>query len=236
MTIYLYVKTHNKTGLKYLGQTKKKDPHKYKGSGLDWNQHLRIFGVDFKTEIIKECKSKEELNYWGRYFSLLWNVVSAVDDFGNKIWSNRIPETGGGSGISKIKDIESHRKKMKEISNNPAIKLKKRESQKIVFSTPEHKQIRSDAQLVAQNNPEVVKKRSETMKWLQNLPEEKAKRSDKNCYRYDHTIRTFIHESGLKETCTQRELVQKYNLQQQNVSKVVNGRRPTHKGWKIHKE
>jgi len=44
------------------------------------------------TEIIKECHSKEELNYWGRYYSELWNIVD--DDK----WVNRIPETGGGSG------------------------------------------------------------------------------------------------------------------------------------------
>jgi hypothetical protein len=41
MPIYLYVKTHNKTGLKYLGQTSQKDPHKYPGSGTRWRHHLK---------------------------------------------------------------------------------------------------------------------------------------------------------------------------------------------------
>jgi hypothetical protein len=94
MTIYLYVKTHNKTGLKYLGKTTSKNPHKYKGSGADWKTHLKEYGADYTTEIIKECQTNEELNQWGRYYSKLWNVVESID------WANRIPETGGGVGMS----------------------------------------------------------------------------------------------------------------------------------------
>jgi hypothetical protein len=93
MTIYLYVKTHNKTGLKYLGKTTSKNPHKYKGSGADWKTHLKEYGADYTTEIIKECQTNEELNQWGRYYSKLWNVVESTD------WANRIPETGGGVGM-----------------------------------------------------------------------------------------------------------------------------------------
>jgi hypothetical protein len=91
MTIYLYKKTHNKTGLQYLGKTTK-DPLKYKGSGKDWIPHITEYGNDVTTEILKECETKEELSYWGRYYSDLWNVVESDE------WANRIPETGGGSG------------------------------------------------------------------------------------------------------------------------------------------
>lgn len=90
MIIYLYVKTHNKTGLKYLGKTTKEDPHKYHGSGADWKEHLKEYGFDYTTEIIRECRTKEELNLWGRYYSDLWNVAKSIE------WANRIPETGGG--------------------------------------------------------------------------------------------------------------------------------------------
>ena len=93
MTIYLYVKTHNKTGLKYLGKTTSKDPHKYRGSGADWKIHLKEHGINYITEILKECQSKEELNQWGRYYSDLWDVVNSSN------WANRIPETGGGVGM-----------------------------------------------------------------------------------------------------------------------------------------
>jgi hypothetical protein len=95
MTIYLYVKTHNKTGLKYLGKTVQ-DPFTYLGSGYDWTDHLKEFGRSHSTEVIQECSNNKELSYWGRYYSKLWRVTTSVDDFGNRIWANRIPETGGG--------------------------------------------------------------------------------------------------------------------------------------------
>lgn len=103
---YLMIKTHKKTGLKYLCQSKQKNQNKYKGSGVDWTSHRRKHGNDVHTEIIRECSSKEELSYWGRYYSTLFNVVGAMDDFGNKIWANMIPETGGGGGFTK----ETHEK------------------------------------------------------------------------------------------------------------------------------
>lgn len=91
MTIYLMVKTHTKTGLKYLCKTSQ-DPYIYKGSGVTWTSHLKEHGRNISTEIIKECRDQEELKTWGRYYSELWNVVESSE------WANRIPETGGGSG------------------------------------------------------------------------------------------------------------------------------------------
>lgn len=94
MTIYLYVKTHNKTGLKYLGRTIRSDPHQYPGSGMYWRRHLKQHGVDYSTEILRECETMEEVAQWGLYYSNLWNVVESDD------WANLIPETGTGSGRS----------------------------------------------------------------------------------------------------------------------------------------
>jgi hypothetical protein len=97
MIIYLYVKTHNKTGLKYLGKTKN-DPNKYSGSGLVWKEHIKEHGLDIYTQVLKECNTKEELSYWGRFYSKLYKVTSSMDDYGNRIWANKIDETGGGDG------------------------------------------------------------------------------------------------------------------------------------------
>jgi hypothetical protein len=94
----LYIKTHRKTGLKYFGQTKKSNPYKYKGSGYDWVEHITEHGYDVDTEIILQCTDINDRNYWGRYYSNLWKIKTAMDDFGNKIWANRIPETGSGGG------------------------------------------------------------------------------------------------------------------------------------------
>ena len=43
MAIFLYKKTHNKTGLQYLGKTKN-NPQIYTGSGIKWLRHLKKWG------------------------------------------------------------------------------------------------------------------------------------------------------------------------------------------------
>jgi len=90
MIIYLYKKTHNKTGLQYLGQTKR-DPFKYEGSGKYWKRHLKKHGIDVNTQILKECSSYEEVKEWGLYYSNLWNIVEDSN------WANMRPEDGCGN-------------------------------------------------------------------------------------------------------------------------------------------
>ena len=95
MTIYkLYIKTHNKTGLKYLGYTKRENVHKYSGSGVYWTRHLKEHGKDYTTEIIKECQTKDEIKEHGLYYSNLWNVVESTE------WANIKPESGDGGDMS----------------------------------------------------------------------------------------------------------------------------------------
>jgi hypothetical protein len=114
MSIYLYVKTHNKTDLKYLGKTSSADPHKYTGSGLYWLNHLEKHGYDYRTEILLETDNKEEIKETGLFFSSLWNIVKSDE------WANLKPECGDGGapensnlwvndGIKEkmVKDIDS---------------------------------------------------------------------------------------------------------------------------------
>jgi len=96
MTIYLYIKTHNKTGLKYLGKTTQKDPHKYTGSGKYWIDHLNKHGYDYTTNILLECQTNEEIQKWGLYYSNLFDVVNAKNEKGKKLWANLKPEFGDG--------------------------------------------------------------------------------------------------------------------------------------------
>lgn len=92
--MYLYVKTHNKTGLKYLGKTSNKDPHNYPGSGIVWKRHLEKYGYDYTTEILLETDNIQEIKEKGIYYSLLWNVVDSDD------WANLINEQGDGGDTS----------------------------------------------------------------------------------------------------------------------------------------
>lgn len=89
--IYLYVKTHNKTGIKYLGKTVAKDPHLYKGSGKIWRNHCEKYGYDYTTEIIFQSEDKNEIKEKGLYYSNLWNIVESKD------WANlKKEECDGG--------------------------------------------------------------------------------------------------------------------------------------------
>jgi hypothetical protein len=166
MTIYLYVKTHNKTGLKYLGKTTEKDPHTYPGSGADWKSHLREYGIDYTTEIIRECQSNQELNEWGRYYSNLWNVVDSIE------WANRIPETGGGG---------NHTEERKELFRQQQLGRKKpprnpQHTEKIAVQARGKPNPKTAAGLKKyfESNPDrsdIIKKQSKSLKnWYANNP------------------------------------------------------------------
>ena len=90
-TYKLYVKTHQVTGLKYLGYTRQ-DPFVYKGSGKYWKLHLKKHGNQVHTEILFETTNKEKIKETGIYYSQLWNVVS------NDGWANLRIEEGDGGG------------------------------------------------------------------------------------------------------------------------------------------
>lgn len=100
--IYLLLKTHNKTGLKYLCRhiTEYEDScYRYKGSGVYWTSHLEKYGDDITTEIIAKCATIEEARTLGLHYSEKWNIVESKD------FANLVPEDGqGGAGPA------SHRK------------------------------------------------------------------------------------------------------------------------------
>jgi len=99
MTIYyLYKKTHQKTGLKYLGYTKR-NPYTYSGSGSYWTAHLKKHGYTIDTEILLETDSRDEIKIKGQYYSTLWNIVNAKDINGKKLWANLKPEAADGGSI-----------------------------------------------------------------------------------------------------------------------------------------
>lgn len=94
-TIYLYLKTHNRTGLKYLGKTIQ-DPFKYKGSGKRWINHLKKHGNDVTTEILFETTDKKKFSEVAIEYSKKWNIVDS-DEFANFV----LEEGQGGDTVSK---------------------------------------------------------------------------------------------------------------------------------------
>lgn len=87
---YLYVKTHNKTGLKYLGKTNQANYHAYPGSGVHWKRHLNKHGYDYTTDILLATEDTDELKETGLFFSNLFNVVDSNE------WANLQEEKGDG--------------------------------------------------------------------------------------------------------------------------------------------
>lgn len=180
MKIYLYVKTHFKTGLKYLGKTTQ-NPYTYLGSGIDWKAHLKEHGEEHTTEILKECKSNKELNEWGRYYSRLFNVVESND------WANRIPETGGGwcdeearkkiskslTGFKRPLISDEHRKNLSEscksISKPRSDKHQKALTESIKANWADNDERRSKTAAVGKANlgrkhsPEALEKKRQAM-------------------------------------------------------------------------
>ena len=98
--IYLYVKTHNKTGLKYLGKTEQ-NPQTYKGSGKYWINHINKHGYDVTTEVIGTFQTNEELSTVSKELSEKWRVVDSSE------WANLRPESGDGGDTSKHIDYSS---------------------------------------------------------------------------------------------------------------------------------
>jgi hypothetical protein len=88
MTIYLYIKTHNVTGLEYFGKTTKKDPHKYTGSGKYWKRHLKKHGSDFTTEIIATFQDDDSCKEFALNFSKENDIVDSPN------WANLQEENG----------------------------------------------------------------------------------------------------------------------------------------------
>ena len=212
MCIYLYVKTHTKTGLKYLGKTKR-NPYTYNGSGIDWKQHLKEHGSEgVETRILVECQTNEQINHWGRFYSELWNIVES------KEWANRIPETGGGfasatAGLHMCSP--ENRERMR--NNNPAKTAEARQkiSNKLkgIPKSEEHKK--------NMFNPMTV-------------PEIAAKRKGKKNPMFDHKIYHFINKLTNEECIsTQSAFRAKYNLLKGNVSSLISGRSHSYKGWVI---
>jgi hypothetical protein len=128
MSLFLYLKTHSKTGLKYLGKTSQ-DPHKYRGSGKRWINHLNKHGDDVSTEILAECTTNEEVAMLGQHYSELWDVANSEE------FANLKPETGDGGSyphtevtkrkIAKSKQGRAAHNKGTKVSTETVAKISK---------------------------------------------------------------------------------------------------------------
>jgi hypothetical protein len=87
MIIYLYVKQHRITKLKYFGKTIK-NPFKYTGSGKYWQRHIKIYGNFIDTVEVYGFDSQDICTQFALNFSLDNNIVES------QYWANLILEDG----------------------------------------------------------------------------------------------------------------------------------------------
>jgi hypothetical protein len=102
--VYLLLKTHNDTGLKYLCRhitINEGTCYTYKGSGIVWTRHLKKHGNNVTTEILAKCNTIEEAKVLGLHYSEKWNIVES------KEFANLVPEEGQG-GPEPVKHRKKH--------------------------------------------------------------------------------------------------------------------------------
>lgn len=115
--LYLYVKQHNKTGLKYFGMTATKDPYVYVGSGKHWRRHLKVHGKDIDTISVWEFTNPALCEKFALDFSAKNNIVES------KEWANLRPENSkdgkapGSPGMKKEKNPNWGKKYEKGTNN-----------------------------------------------------------------------------------------------------------------------
>jgi len=104
---WLYIKQHNKTGLKYFGKTIK-DPYTYKGSGKYWKDHIRKHGNDVTTVWCELFNHKEILVEYAMKFSKDNNIVESDE------WANLIIENGIDGNVPGNKASPELRQKLSQ--------------------------------------------------------------------------------------------------------------------------
>lgn len=103
----LMIKTHNKTGLKYLCYTRSegKTYDNYRGSGVYWKSHLKLHGDDISTELIFESQNFKEFKKMAITKSHEFDVVDSPK------WANlKIEEGDGGDTVSNKRWITNGQK------------------------------------------------------------------------------------------------------------------------------
>lgn len=85
---WLYVKSCDHCGLRYFGKTVKADPVAYKGSGVEWRQHLKKYAASHTTDWKRLFKKSEVCKRFAIKFSIDNDIIAS------KLWANLCIENG----------------------------------------------------------------------------------------------------------------------------------------------
>ena len=182
MTIYLYIKQHSKTGLKYFGRTIK-NPWLYNGSGSYWRRHIKNHGPEYvETIAVFEFENQDDCTRFAVSFSRENNITEC------KEWANLCDEDGrarytGNSSEKhsvtmkrKWKDTE-YREKQKntkiELWKNETYKTQMCERRKSIWEDPDYRRKTVEANRLSRT-VEYKTKQKATMKELWSDPDFKS--------------------------------------------------------------
>lgn len=120
--IYLYVKQHSITGLKYFGKTKSRNPFTYLGSGTYWSNHYKKHGKEhIQTIELYGFDSQKLCTQFALRFSKDNNIVES------KEWANLCEEDGMTGGKRNMSQLNYSGK------NNPFFGKKHTEKTRAIF-------------------------------------------------------------------------------------------------------
>lgn len=92
MAVYLYIKKHAVTGLKYFGKTTQ-DPYVYLGSGSYWKRHINRHGIEHvHTVEVWKFDTQDECSTFALKFSKDNNITESDE------WANLCDENGISGG------------------------------------------------------------------------------------------------------------------------------------------
>ncbi len=122
--IYLYIKQHSITGLKYFGKTTNSNPFKYPGSGSYWSSHIKKHGKDFiRTIEIFGFDNQKLCTEFALKFSIDNNIIEEKIN-GKKTWANLTPENGLDGTIKGTKRSEQTKARISKSSKGRTWKVK----------------------------------------------------------------------------------------------------------------
>lgn len=155
----IYVRTNLVNGKQYVGQTNNFEDREYDWkhakhyAGTFINRAKNKYGFEkFKTEIIRECQTQDELNQWEQYYIKVLNTK----------YPNGYNLTDGGGGTIGVIRSEKTRKKMSEVQKGKHIG--KLNSFYGKHHSEEAKKKISEANKGRIKNEELKRKHSELMK------------------------------------------------------------------------
>lgn len=106
--VYLYIKEHAVSGMRYFGKTTKakEDMLKYHSSGVYWKRHLKLHGANHVVTVwYCEFYDKSDCEEFALFFSEEANIVNSAK------WANLKPENGSdGAVIGNTVSPETRRK------------------------------------------------------------------------------------------------------------------------------